>query len=114
MQAAAITGLHRHLLENGLGLFLFFQSKQTTGERVAGFAVGANLEGLLERLHRGAIVLFLDLRLALNCPGRGVARIGGKSLADLFECFVQPAGKQVGSSEIDMRICNILELEGPA
>ena len=114
MQAAAITGRHRHLLENGRGLFLLFQSEQTTGETVAGFAVGTNLEGLLERLHRGAVVLFLDLRLALNGPGRGVARIGGKSLADLFECFVQPAGKQVGSSEIDVRICNILELEGPA
>src|SRR6185437_6290162 len=73
-----------------------------------------NLEGFLERLHRCAAVLFLDLRLALNGPGRGVVRIGGKSLADLFECFVKPAGKQVGSSKIDVRICNILELEGPA
>ena len=114
MQAAAITGRDRHLLENGRGLFLLFQSEQTTGETVAGFAVGTNLEGLLERLHRRAVVLFLDLRLALNDPGRGVARIGGQSLADLFECFVQPAAKKVGSSEIDVRICNILELEGPA
>src|SRR6185369_2791596 len=114
MQAAAITGRHRHLLENGCGLFLLFQSEQTTGETVAGLAVGTNLKRLLERLRRGAVVLFLHLRLALNGPGRGVARICRKSLADLFECFVHPAAKQVGSSEIDVRICNILELEGSA
>src|SRR5499427_2356421 len=114
MQAAAITGRHRHLLKNDRSLFPLFQSEQTTGETVAGFAVGTNPEGLLERLHRSAVILFLDLRLALNGPGRGVARIGGKSLADLFECFVQPAGKHVGSSEIDVRVCNILELERPA
>jgi hypothetical protein len=89
-------------------------SEQTTGETVSGFAVGTNLEGLLERLHRGAIVLVRELYLALNGPGRGVARIGGKSLARLFECFVQAAGKEISGSEIDVRIGDILELEGPA
>src|SRR5437660_11795174 len=114
MQAAVICGRHRRLLENLRGLFLLVHSEQTTGGTVAGCAVGTKLERLMERLHRAAVVLFLDLRLALNGPGRGVARVGGKSVADLFECVVQPAGKQGRSSEIDVRICNILELEGPA
>src|SRR4029078_12273929 len=83
-------------------------------EALAGVAARTNLERLLERLRRGAVVLFLHLRLALNGPGRGVARICRKSLADLFDRFVHPAAKQVGSSEIDVRICNILELEGSA
>ncbi len=41
-------------------------------------------------------------------------RISGKGLAGLLERFVEPAGKQVSSSEIDVRVSNILELERPA